>query len=198
MSAANLAPLAFFAISATFSPGGATTLATASGARFGLRRSVRLLSGMTAGLAMLGAAAGLGLAGLILAAPIAEQVLRIAGSGYLIWLALRIARGGPPGEADATAVPLSLLGGAALVQLNPKAWATALGAAALFAESAASPVALALTLAAVLGLFGAASLTLWCVAGGFLARRLTTRRQWTHVNGALAFLLVLAVVQMWR
>lgn len=198
MNATHLAPLAFFAISATFSPGGATTLATASGARFGLRRSIPLLIGMTAGLAALGAAAGLGLAGLVLAAPIAEQVLRLAGSGYLIWLALRIARGGPPGEAEATAHPISLFGGAALVQLNPKAWATALGAAALFAESAASPVALALTLATMLGLFGATSLTLWCVAGGLLARLLTTRSQWTFVNVALAFLLVLAVVQMWR
>lgn len=198
MSAAHLAPLALFAISATFSPGGATTLATASGARFGLRRSVPLLIGMAAGLAALGTAAGLGLAGLILAAPIAEQALRVAGSVYLTWLAFRIARSGPPGETDVTAVPLGLLGGAALVQLNPKAWTTALGAAAIFAESAGSPIALAVVLGCVLGLFGAASLTLWCVAGRFLARRLTTHRQWSLVNGSLALLLVLSVAQMWR
>lgn len=198
MSATYLAPLFLFAIAATFSPGGATTLATASGARFGLRRSLPLLVGMVAGLATLGAAAGLGLAGLILAAPIAEQVLRLAGSAYLIWLAFRIAYGGPPSESDASAVPIGILGGVALVQLNPKAWATALGAAALFAEATSSPAILAVTLASVLGVFGATSLVLWCVAGGILARRLTTRRQWAIVNATLAFLLMLAVIQMWN
>ncbi|MGR2738500.1 LysE family translocator [Billgrantia sp. Q4P2] len=197
MSGSHLVPLVFFAISATFSPGGATTLATASGARFGLRRSAPLLIGMASGLAALGAATGLGLAGLILAAPLAEQLLRFAGSGYLVWLAFCISRGGAPGKADMVAVPIGLLGGAALIQLNPKAWATVLGAAALFADSSDNTIALAITLASVLGLFGVASLTLWCVAGELLAQHLTTNRQWSIVNGILALLLLLAVAQMW-
>ncbi len=42
-----------FALVATISPGGATTLATASGAQFGLRRSIPLLGGIAVGLASL-------------------------------------------------------------------------------------------------------------------------------------------------
>jgi threonine/homoserine/homoserine lactone efflux protein len=44
-------PLVLFALVATATPGIATTLSTASGARFGFRRSVPLMAGSAAGLA---------------------------------------------------------------------------------------------------------------------------------------------------
>ncbi|WP_164066717.1 LysE family transporter, partial [Serratia marcescens] len=71
---------------------GATTLATASGARFGLRRSVPLMAGIAFGLTCLAAAAAAGLAGLLLAAPMLQLAMKLAGSLYLFWLALAIGR----------------------------------------------------------------------------------------------------------
>ena len=44
-------PLVLFVVVSTITPGGATTLATASGAQFGFRRSVPLIAGIAAGLA---------------------------------------------------------------------------------------------------------------------------------------------------
>jgi threonine/homoserine/homoserine lactone efflux protein len=52
--------LVMFALVATISPGGATTLATASGAKFGYKRSIPLMAGIAIGLASLVGAVALG------------------------------------------------------------------------------------------------------------------------------------------
>ena len=54
---ATYLPLILFAVVSTFTPGAATTLATASGAHFGFRRSVPLMAGAALGLASMAATA---------------------------------------------------------------------------------------------------------------------------------------------
>lgn len=197
MTLAALLPLALFAVVATITPGGATTLATASGARFGFRRSVPLITGIAAGLGALGAASALGLASLVLAVPSLALALRLGGSAYLLWLSVKIATSGPPDTDTQMAAPIGVLGGAMLLWLNPKAWATALGAAATFGDTAGSPSELALLLASVFACAAAISLTLWSTAGFLLAKILRNRRQWTIVNTLLGVLLALSILQMW-
>lgn len=196
--AASLAPLLLFALIATISPGGATTLATASGAQFGFRRSVPLLAGIALGLASLAAAAAAGLASVLLAVPALQWAMKAAGTAYLLWLAWKIVRSGGPNNAAGTAVaPTTLVGGACLLWLNPKGWAMALGAASSFAALNSSPVQLALLLGGVFGVAGALSLALWCAAGVVLARVLTTRWHWQVLNGVLGALLAASVLPMW-
>ncbi len=192
------ASLLLFAMITTLTPGGATALATASGVRFGLRRSLPLLAGIAAGLASLAAAAGGGLAVLLLATPALHLALKMGGSAYLLWLAWRIAGSRAPGAGpEAAAVPAGFWTGLLLLWLNPKGWATALGAAASFATLASGPAQLALLLGAVFGAAAAASLLLWCIGGLVLARALRTERQWRVVNGALGLLLALSVLPIW-
>lgn len=193
----TILPLALFVVVATVTPGGATTLATASGVQFGFRRSVPLMAGIVAGLASLAAASAAGLAGLLLAVPSLQTAMKVAGSAYLIWLAWQVARSGPPRTAGDMGTPTSFLGGACLLWLNPKGWAVALGAAASFAALASGPAQLALLLGAAFGLAAAASLSLWCAAGLVLARLLRTERQWRVLNAVLGVLLAVSVVPMW-
>lgn len=195
MASDAILPLALFVVVSTITPGGATTLATASGARFGFRRSVPLMAGIAVGLASLAAAAGL--AGLLLAAPSLQAVMRLAGSVYLLWLAWKITRSGPPNLRADVGMPTSFLGGACLLWLNPKGWAMALGAAASFAALASGPLQLALLLGSAFGLAAAVSLSLWCVAGLLLARLLRTERQWRVLNAVLGVLLAASVIPMW-
>jgi len=190
-------PLVLFVIVSTITPGGATTLATASGAQFGFRRSVPLMAGIAVGLASLAAASAAGLAGLLLAAPSLQTAMRVAGSAYLLWLAWKIARSGRPNMNANMGVPTSFLGGAGLLWLNPKGWAMALGAAASFAALASGPLQLALLLGSAFGLAAAVSLSLWCMAGLLLARLLRTERQWRVLNAVLGLLLVASIVPMW-
>ncbi|MGM3274826.1 LysE family translocator [Ralstonia sp. 24A2] len=193
----SIAPLVLFAVVSTVSPGGATTLATASGSQFGFRRSIPLMVGIAVGLASLAAGAAAGLAGLLLAAPSLLLVMKAAGSAYLLWLAWKVARSGPPNLNANAAVPITLLGGACLLWLNPKGWAMALGAAASFAMLASSPLQLAALLGTTFGLAALVSLSLWCAAGIVLARLLKTPRQWRVLNAALGVLLAVSIVPMW-
>lgn len=58
-------------------------LAATEGRRFGLAA----VAGVALGLAIVGAAAALGLAALVAASPVVGQALRVAGVLYLVWLA---------------------------------------------------------------------------------------------------------------
>ncbi len=193
---AVVASVAVFAFVATVSPGGATTLATASGTRFGFRRSIPLLAGIATGLATLAAAAGLGLASVMTAIPGLQLVTRIAGTAYLLWLARGIARSGPPKETDLTR-PRTFPTGVLLLWLNPKAWAMTLSAAAAFAGPGIGTAQLTGVFGVCFGVAAASSLTLWCGAGTVFARLLRTDRQWRTVNIVLAALVIASIVPMW-
>jgi len=194
----GLAALVTFAVVATVTPGGANLLAAASGARLGLRRSLPLLAGLSLGVAALFATAGIGFGALLNAAPALDAAMRAAGSAYLLWLAGRIARSGPPGVPEREgAVPAGFLTGVILLWLNPKAWTTAIAASATFAGLAMSPALLAALLGAVFETAAAISLLLWCTCGLFLARALRTHAQWRVVNAALGAALAASVIPMW-
>jgi len=193
----QLLPLFLFVAIATLSPGGATTLATASGAHFGLRRSLHLILGIAAGLASMAGAAALGLAAMLLALPVLQLGMKAAGTLYLLWLAWRVARSGAPDLGRTVAKPTSFLGGVWLILYNPKGWAMTSSAAMSFAALADTPTRLALLLGSVFGLSAIASLFIWCMAGQALARLLQAVWQWRALNALLAILLVLSMVPMW-
>ena len=189
-------PVLLFVLVATVSPGGATALATASGARFGVRRSLPLMLGIAAGLATLAVAASLGLAGVLFRVPHVELVVRLLGTAYLLWLAWQTARSGPPGQAT-LAQPRRFGAGVLLLWLNPKGWAMTLSAAGAFAPTVAGPVRLAVLLGATFLVGATVSQLVWCTLGGVLGRVLTRPWHWRLLNGALALLLVASVVPLW-
>jgi len=197
MSVNSIAPLILFVVVATLSPGGATTLATASGAQFGFRRSVPLVLGIAIGLASLAGASAAGLAGVLLAAPSLQIAMKAIGSVYLLWLAWNVGRSGPPNLRSGKAIPSTLTGGACLLWLNPKGWAMALGAAASFATLADGPLKLAMLLGSAFGIAACVSLSSWCVAGALFARLLKTPAQWRLLNGVLGVLLAASIIPMW-
>lgn len=192
-----LPALVGFALVATISPGGATTLATASGTRFGVRRSLPLIGGIAFGLAALGGASALGIASVMLAAPPLEFALRLAGSGYLLWLSWKIARSGAPSKGSQMEAPIGTLGGVALLWLNPKAWAMTISAASTFGEGGTNPLGLALILAPTFGLAAVLSLLVWSAIGVLLSLWLRAERHWRVVNGMLGFALVISILPMW-
>lgn len=89
-----LVALATFAFLSTASPGGATSLATASGAQFGFTRSLPLILGIAATLPVLVAVSGTGLSAAILAFPSLEFAMKAIGPAYLLWLAIVILKTG--------------------------------------------------------------------------------------------------------
>ncbi|MBB5403414.1 LysE family translocator [Paraburkholderia youngii] len=194
----SILPLLLFVAVATATPGGATTLATASGARFGFVRSIPLMLGIALGLALLAALAALGLGGLLLALPSLQTAVKALGSAYLLWRAWRIARSGPPNAGNGPARPITLVNGFLLLWLNPKGWAMTVGAAASFALLANNPNRLAMLLGGAFGVAACASLALWCALGVLLARLFRTPRHWRLLNLVMGVLLAASVIPTWR
>ncbi len=198
MSPDQTLPLIAFAAVAMVTPGATTTLATASGAHFGFRRSLPFMIGVAIGLVGMAVAAAAGLAGLLLAMPSLELAMKLAGSVYLLWLAVKIGRSGPPHLNKSIARPTSFLGALWIQLQNPKGWAVTLAAAASFGELTRNAEELAALLGAVFGVLGLLSLMLWCVAGLLLARLLRHDWQWRILNIALALALAASILTMWR
>ena len=127
MTLADLAPILLAALAVTASPG-PSTLAIA-GAAMGQGRGAgfALAAGVTLGSWTWSLAAALGLGGAMATHGWVMEALRWLGAGYLLWLALRSARGALRGAAAVApdAVPsgarAAFLRGLALHLTNPKA-----------------------------------------------------------------------------
>ena len=119
----------------------ATLMLAASGVGFGLRRTVPHMLGVCAGFAVLVLTCGLGVGALIMQSPTAATALKVAGSGYLVFLAWTLrgnAVGAGSADADAgraagrPARPMSFAAAAAFQFANPKAWLMGVTAASAF------------------------------------------------------------------
>ncbi|WP_298985496.1 LysE family translocator [uncultured Roseibium sp.] len=190
--------LILFAVVATSSPGGATTLVTASGARFGYRRSLPLILGIALALATLVAVSGTSFATTIIAAPSLHLAAKGIGSIYLLWLAAKIGLAGPPAASKANSQqPIGFLGGAMLLLVNPKAWAMALAVASSFSQIAVHPTTLGFILATIFAVAACLSLSVWALAGSVVARTLSRAWHWHMFNWTMAVLLLASIVMFW-
>ncbi|MFC5497247.1 LysE family translocator [Caenimonas terrae] len=126
MSAAELTALLLFCTAMSFSPGPNTTLSTALAANHGLRRALRFCFAVPAGWALLMLASGLGLGALVTGAPMLRWGVKLAGAGYMVWLAWKLARTDRLAPVDHAMLNVGFLQGVGLQFLNIKAWMLAL------------------------------------------------------------------------
>jgi threonine/homoserine/homoserine lactone efflux protein len=115
--------LTLFAVVSSITPGPNNTMMLASGVRFGLRRSLPHLAGISLGFGFMLAVVGLGLHAVLHNYPVILDTLRYAGAAYLLWLAYQLARSAPPAaQTDGAARPMGFWAAAAFQWVNPKAW----------------------------------------------------------------------------
>ena len=131
--------LGIYTLVMSITPGPNNIMLLASGARFGFRRTLPHLLGVSAGFTAqtVAVCAGLGLVTERL--PGLQAWLTWAGVGFMAWLAYKLLRSGPAGSVHA-ARPLSTLEAALFQLINPKAWVIAVRACP---RCASSPNALA-------------------------------------------------------
>lgn len=191
MTALSLLPaLMGFALVTLFTPGPNNLMLMASGANFGLRRSVPHMAGVALGFAAMAGLVGLGLAQVFEIWPVLTTVLRVISIGFLLWLAWKIATAAPK-SADAPETegrPLTFLQAAAFQWVNPKAWAMSVTATSAYVGDAGLfGVALVV---AVFAAMGTVSAGLWTVLGQGLRRLLSDPLRLRIFNIVMAALLV--------
>ncbi|OYR08318.1 LysE family translocator [Brucella grignonensis] len=188
MDGAIIPSLASFVFAATITPGPNNIMVMASGANFGLRRSIPHLLGISVGVLLIIVLAGVGLMAIFDALPSLETVLRVVSTVYLLWLAWKIANVPPPDAGKAAGRPLSFLQAAAFQWVNPKVWATSLSAITLFAPERG--VVCVVLVASAFALIGLASNAIWAWMGTALQRWLIVGRRLQFFNIAMAILLI--------
>lgn len=184
---ALLALLAFGVVS-SFTPGPNNLMLMASGANFGVARTMPHLWGVVIGFCAMIVIVGLGLFGLFHAWPASFTVLKVVSVAYTLYLAWKIARSGAPHMGGSSGRPLTFLQGAAFQWVNPKAWTMGLSAITLYAPDAR--LSSILIIAAVFGVMSLASTATWMLMGRSIGRWLSSRRRLLAFNYAMAALLV--------
>ncbi|HWG61150.1 MAG TPA: LysE family translocator [Streptosporangiaceae bacterium] len=182
--------LAFVAFSAVVAgtPGPSNALLTAVGARVGVRQGLASLLGQVTGMGAMLFAITLGLGNVLLAHPLALQVLKWGGVAMLCWMSWRIATAGNAEEAaNASAGFLRM---ASFQWINPKGWLIGVAAIATFLDRrAGGALVQAVVFASLFTLVAFPSCLPWLAFGAALQRFLRTPRARRVLNGAMAALL---------
>ena len=187
--------IAFVTFSAVVAgtPGPSNTLLAAVGARAGVRHGLASLLGQVTGMGAMLFAITLGLGNLLLAHPVALQVLKWSGAAMLCWMAWRIATAGHAGGA--MNAPAGFLGMAAFQLVNPKGWLIGVAAVATFLDQhAADALGQAVIFAILFMLVALPSCFPWLALGAVLQRFLRTPRSRRLLNGAMAALLLASTI----
>ena len=190
--------LVVFALLSTLSPGGATSLATASGAQFGYKKTIPLIGGIALTLALLVAISSTGLSAAILVFPVLEAGMKAVGTIYLLWLAFIILKAGAPKSTDVSETnPIGFIGGSMLLIINPKAWAMAVGVTGSFSSISDNSFTLAIIFGCVFAVTATLSLSIWTLTGSILGKMIKADWEWHLFNFIMAFLLTLSIASFW-
>ncbi|MDD2058017.1 LysE family translocator [Pseudomonas sp. GD03860] len=186
--------MAAFALAASISPGPVNIVALGSGARHGLRASLRHVTGATLGFSLLLLLIGLGLHQLLRYWPALTQVLHAGGVAFLLYMAWKLASdGGELGSGAHTEAP-SMLAGATLQWLNPKAWlACVAGVGAYVGEG---ETGLLWQFTAIYFVICYLSIASWAWAGSVISQYLGNPRRVRVFNRILAGLLVASALYL--
>jgi threonine/homoserine/homoserine lactone efflux protein len=188
MDIALLPALVAFAFVTSITPGPNNLMLMASGANFGLRRTLPHMLGVALGFVVMAALVGLGLVQVFAALPGLFLVLKVGCVGYLLYLAWKIANAAAPEGGSGAGRPMTFLQAAAFQWVNPKAWAMAMTAVTVYAPG--QTVAAVLTVAAVFGAVNLPSVGSWAWLGVQMRRVLTSPARLRAFNLTMAALLV--------
>ncbi|MEM1237675.1 MAG: LysE family translocator [Pseudomonadota bacterium] len=182
-----------FSFASSITPGPNNMMLMASGANFGMARSVPHVAGISIGFAVMIILVGFGLAQLFEIFPILNNVLKVAAALYMTWLAWKIATAAPKIDApEDVGQPFTFIQAALFQWVNPKAWAMALTTVSVYMPETLgffAPVIVALAFQ----ILGVPCMVAWNVLGVAMRQFLTTAGRLRIFNGVMGALLVLSL-----
>jgi threonine/homoserine/homoserine lactone efflux protein len=181
-------PLLGFVFFGLFSPGPNVILLTASGARFGFRRTMPHVVGVALGVGVIAGTTSLGVGALLQAQPALTLILKIVAFFWILWMAWGLWQAKPVSARQAGDRPFTFVEAVLFQWINPKIWAVALSALALVEGKTLLDQATALALS-----FSGINLFVcffWTAAGAALSFLLTNPAAWRIFLRMMAVALV--------
>jgi len=193
MTSEILIALIGFAFASSITPGPNNLMLMASGANYGLPRTIPHMLGISLGHAFMVTMVGVVLLQVFETYPNVNVVLKVLSAAYMTWLAWKIANAVPPEAREVTGTPFTFLQAAAFQWVNPKAWFMAITAISAYAPQDRGVVIGSLMVALVFAAVNLPSVTVWALTGVQVRRWLGTARRLRTFNVLMAALLVLSL-----
>ena len=185
-----------FAFASSITPGPNNLMLMASGANYGLRRTLPHMLGISIGHAFMVAMVGIVLLRVFETYPVLNIVLKVLSAAYMLWLAWKIANAVPPEAKEVTGKPFTFLQAAAFQWVNPKAWFMAITAISAYAPQDRGIIVGSILVAVVFAAVNLPSVTVWAWMGVQVRRWLGTARRLRVFNVSMAVLLVVSLYPM--
>ncbi|MEJ6398413.1 LysE family translocator [Yoonia sp. 208BN28-4] len=193
MDTVTLFLLVQFAFVSSITPGPNNLMLMASGANYGLRRTVPHMLGISLGHSFMVTMVGLVLLQIFDAYPWLNTVLKVLAVTYMLWLAWKIANAVPPEAKKVEGKPFTFLQAAAFQWVNPKAWFMAITAISGYAPQDKGALYGSLVVAIVFAATNLPSITIWAWMGVQVRRFLGTAKRLRVFNITMAILLVISL-----
>ena len=194
----ELTALLLLATAMSFSPGPNTTLSTALAANRGLPAALHFVLAVPVGWSLLLLLCAAGLGAVVMALPPLRWAIKAVGIGYLLWLALRLARAGQLAQADARQLDVRFWQGVALQFVNIKAWLLALTIVAGWVLGRSDSLQRLAVVLPVMLFFAFASNFTYAALGALLRGWLAQGRRLLWFNRCMALVLALTAAWMLR
>ena len=189
----QLVPLILFCCAAAFTPGPNNILGSYSGFNFGIRKSLPLILGVTFGYTSLLITLSAGLIIVFKNYPFLQDILKILGSLFLIYLAYKISFKNIL-ETKEIKNPVKFLNTFFFQYINPKGVIIAIICISTFVESGSNYLFHTMVVVIVSFIVSAASISSWCLLGKFLRRFATNKKFIQIFNYIMSFFLIVCVI----
>nr|WP_269150004.1 LysE family translocator [Nesterenkonia alkaliphila] len=191
-----------FFLAGAGTPGPNNTIAMASGANYGFRRTIPCIAGVNVGFPVMLILVGLGLGGVLTQWPWVLDVLRPIGVLYLLWLAWHIAAAPTDVQARGQGRPPGFVQMALFQFVNPKAWTLVVAAVSTYTGFWENFFAEVLMIALVALLFSTPCTAVWALLGVGAGKVISKPAHMRAFNVVMAGLLVVslipAVIEIWE
>ena len=188
----QLIPLIFFSVAAAFTPGPNNIIGSYSGFNFGIKKTIPLILGVWLGYTAFVILTIFALISTFLKYPIIQEVIRILGTFFLLYLAYKISFSSSVKE-DKKVNPVTFIDTFIFQFLNPKGVMAGITLVSKFIIED-DYINSSLTVIAVCSLTALTSITSWAFVGKFLRKFATNKDFIKQFNYAMSLLLIVCII----
>ena len=180
-------------LSLGFTPGPNNAVASYSGFNFGIKKTIPLIMGVGFGYTVLIILTNFVLISTFKNFPIIQEIIRILGTFFLIYLAYKIASSTNSDETKKEN-PVKFIETFFFQYLNPKGVMVAIIVVSTYVELGENYINYATQVVLLAFLFSLTSITLWTFIGKFLRKFATNDKFIKYFNYAMSGLLLLSII----
>lgn len=188
--------LILFAVVTSITPGPNNYFLFAHGKKFGLKGSIKLMTGIFLGFIVLLIVTGYGFSELIKTNPNIEMVLKVMSTVWLLYLAFKLSKliidSGTNTKQEIGFFQLFLM-----QFINPKAWIMAIGGVSAFMPRLENEHLRVFTFAFTFAIIGIPCMILWIIFGDYISKLIKTKSANKWLGITLFVLMVISTVTIW-